>query len=951
MNLEAHVILINGVDKSYQVESIRLEGFKYVIKFQNSEKIYSYFKENVIWLKDPTIIDFENCHIFVNGKKEKNIKAIHLFTQNAIKYYAIRYGRGFVKHYSGRDVDIRRSCLTGMATNIFEYLRQCAGINTLGKDEDDESYEGILSSIFSNIDFIDESTAAASYIHPKKGIKRFNIETPLFPFGCNASQMRAVKSALTNQLSIIQGPPGTGKTQTILNIIANLLNDNKSVLVVSNNNSATENVLEKLSKNGLGFLVAPLGKKENKEAFIANQPPLNPELPSWRKTQSELSNAYREVSDSLAKVERVFEIQERLAIIRQELAEVKVEKSHYNLEHPIKFTKKEVKTASSKILKTLGRIKNFSIKYQHDSKGLLKRIKRLFEKITLELRLRLSFDIKEDLTIESIPRIISLLDCLFYIQRIYELQTEIDALEEKLSLLNASSIMASLTENSLAILKVSLAERYKEPRPIIASIKDLFNSGDSVLADFPIVLSTTFSSKTCFNSDTLFDYVIMDEASQVSVETGLLALTCAKNAVIVGDTMQLPNVITEDDRIKLDEIKKYTNIPDSYDAANHSFLSSVLATIPNVPETLLREHYRCHPDIINFCNQKFYGGNLLIMTNRSDNDNHLLALTTVPGQHCRGNYNQREIDAVKIELIPLLDSLEETGIIAPYNSQVNQFRSQIPAIEAATVHKYQGREKDTIIMSVTDDLITDFADNANLLNVAVSRAKNKFCLVVTGNPQELNGNIHDLINYIKYQQGIVIQSKLRSIFDYLFSQIHVYNRENEQVSEYNSENLTFDLIGNIRVNYPHLSHIKTLCHYPMRYLINDTQGLSEREINYALHPSTHIDFLIINRVTKEPLLAIETDGYSYHNEKTEQYQRDRMKDKILELYGLPLLRLSTVGYGEEQSIVDMLNRGITHNPPANSARLSMQNLIKTEISHNISLFKSNHVSKLGKIFI
>ena len=468
--------------------------------------------------------------------------------------------------------------------------------------------------------------------------------------------------------------------------------------------------------------------------------------------------------------------------------------------------------------------------------------------------------------------------------------------------------MKSLTESSMEVLKASLAHRYKAERPIIESVKDLFDNGESVLANYPIILSTTFSSKTCFNSDTIFDYVIMDEASQVSVETGLLALTCAKNAVIVGDTMQLPNVITEDDRAKLDEIRKSTNIPDSYDAANHSFLSSVLATIPNVPETLLREHYRCHPDIINFCNQKFYGGNLLIMTKRNDVEKHLLVLTTAPGQHCRGHYNQREIDAVKIELMPLLDNFEDTGIIAPYNSQVNQFRSQIPEIEVATVHKYQGREKDTIIMSVTDDSITEFADNANLLNVAVSRAKNKFCLVVTGNPQDLNGNIHDLINYIKYQQGIVIESKLRSIFDYLFSQIHAYNRDNKPVSKYDSENLTFDLIENIRANYPHLSHIKALCHYPMRYLINDTQGLSERERKYALHPSTHIDFLIINRVTKEPLLAIETDGYSFHNETTEQFKRDRMKDKILELYGLPLLRLSTVGYGEESKIVNALNK-------------------------------------------
>lgn len=856
------------MDRTYQVESIRLEGYKYAIKFQNTDKIYSYLRDNVLWLTNPISIDFENCHVFINGKKENNIQSIHLFANDAAKYYAITYGKGFVKHYSGNEVDIRRSCLTGEATNVFNYLQQCAGINSLGINEDGESSEGILSSVYSRISFIDEETAAAVYLNPNQSLKRYSNDSILFPFGCNASQMRAVKIALTNQISVIQGPPGTGKTQTILNIIANLLKDKKSVLVVPNNYSATENVLEKLSKNGLDFLVAPLGKKENKELFIENQPPLNPELPTWHKTAKETNRAYREVKNSVEKVEKNFDMQERLAICHQELAEVEIEMTHYRQEQPDKFSNKEVKTPSSKILRILGRIKNFSIKYQHDSKDLLPRFKRLLDKFSLEVRLRLSFDIKDGLTAESIPRIISLLDWMFYIRRVHELKSEIDDLETHLTQLNAEALMRSLTESSLVILKASLAQRYKEERPIIDSVKDLFNNGESVLSDYPIVLSTTFSSTTCFNSDTLFDYVIMDEASQVSVETGTLALTCARNAVIVGDTMQLPNVITEDDRVKLDEIRKSTNIPDSYDASNHSFLSSVLATIPNVPETLLREHYRCHPDIINFCNQKFYGGNLLIMTKRNDVEKHLLVLTTAPGQHCRGHYNQREIDAVKIELKPLLDDFKGTGIIAPYNSQVNQFRSQIPEIEVATVHKYQGREKDTIIMSITDDLITEFVDNANLLNVAVSRAKNKFCLVVSGNPQEMNGNIHDLINYIKYQQGIVIQSKLRSIFDYLFSQIRVYNNDNKPVSEYDSENLTFELIENIRVNYPHLSHIKALCHYPMRYLINDTQELSERERRYALHPATHIDFLIINRVTKEPLLAIETDGYSFHNEKT-----------------------------------------------------------------------------------
>ena len=46
-----------------------------------------------------------------------------------------------------------------------------------------------------------------------------------------ACQYTAVKNAMENQISVIQGPPGTGKTQTILNIIANILMQDKTVQI------------------------------------------------------------------------------------------------------------------------------------------------------------------------------------------------------------------------------------------------------------------------------------------------------------------------------------------------------------------------------------------------------------------------------------------------------------------------------------------------------------------------------------------------------------------------------------------------------------------------------------------------------------------------------------------------------------------------------------------------
>ncbi len=77
---------------------------------------------------------------------------------------------------------------------------------------------------------------------------------PVFLFGCNKSQYMAVKRAMENRISVIQGPPGTGKIQTILNIIANILLQGKTVQIVSNNNSATENVYDKLASPKLKII-------------------------------------------------------------------------------------------------------------------------------------------------------------------------------------------------------------------------------------------------------------------------------------------------------------------------------------------------------------------------------------------------------------------------------------------------------------------------------------------------------------------------------------------------------------------------------------------------------------------------------------------------------------------------------------------------------------------------
>ena len=377
------------------------------------------------------------------------------------------------------------------------------------------------------------------------------------------------------------------------------------------------------------------------------------------------------------------------------------------------------------------------------------------------------------------------------------------------------------------------------------------------------------------------------------------------------DTKQLPNVVTDDIKAKAKAIFDSFNVSEGYQYTN-SFLQSILDVMPNVTQTLLREHYRCHPKIINFCNQKFYRGELIIMTTDKGEEDVLSVVKTVAGNHERNHYSQRQIDVIKNEIIPkYVSNPEETGIIAPYKNQVEALSKEITDIDAATVHKFQGKEKENIIISTVDDEISDFADDPYLINVAVSRAKKKLMLVVTGNEQSKEHNITDLIDYIQYNNFEVTESKIYSIFDYLYKQYteerRVYLQKHKKVSEYDSENLMYSLIEDI-ISANKYSSLDVVCHFPLNMLIKNPELLNEQECQYAMNPATHLDFLIYNRIGKKPVLAIEVDGYEYHKEDTAQASRDLLKNHIMELYEIPLLRFMTNGSGEKEKIIEMLDK-------------------------------------------
>lgn len=600
----------------------------------------------------------------------------------------------------------------------------------------------------------------------------------------------------------------------------------------------------------------------------------------------------------------VFDKQEKLACLRQELSQLVTEQEYFNQY----VEESDVNTDTIKFKKKLSS-KHWMVLWQECQLiSEEKKVIGLWFKIKGFLKYGV---INWNFYKQDISKIITTFQAMYYRAKQAELSAEITDIEKYLNNVN-KNLLDDLCNQSMVVLKDKLARKYegKSSRKIFSE-DNLWKEPYDVLDEYPVILSTTFSSRNSLNSDVVYDYLIMDEASQVDIATGALALSCARNVVVVGDTKQLPNVVTEDIKAKAKAIFDTFNVNEGYQYTK-SFLQSILDVMPNVTQTLLREHYRCHPKIINFCNQKFYRGELIIMTTDKGEEDVLSVVKTVAGNHERNHYSQRQIDVIKNEIIPkYVSNPEETGIIAPYKNQVEALSKEITDIDAATVHKFQGKEKENIIISIVDDEISDFADDPYLINVAVSRAKKKLMLVVTGNEQSKEHNITDLIDYIQYNNFEVAESKIYSIFDYLYKQYTeeriAYLQKNKKISEYDSENLMYSLIEEIIADNKY-SSLDVVCHFPLNMLIKNPELLNEQECQYSMNTATHLDFLIYNRIGKKPVLAIEVDGYEYHKDNTVQASRDLMKNHIMELYEIPLLRFKTNGSGEKEKIIEMLDK-------------------------------------------
>jgi hypothetical protein len=301
------------------------------------------------------------------------------------------------------------------------------------------------------------------------------------------------------------------------------------------------------------------------------------------------------------------------------------------------------------------------------------------------------------------------------------------------------------------------------------------------------------------------------------------------------------------------------------------------------------------------------------MTEDKGEKDVLKVYITSKGNHARGHINYRQIDVIEKEIMPELTketNANNIGIISPYKDQKNELGKKFDSnLKIDTIHKFQGREEDAIIITTVDNEIGQFVDDPKMLNVAITRAKRYLRLVVSDNEQNTGTNIDDLIKYIQYNNFEVVESKVNSIYDLLYKENRKkrmeYLKNKKRISDYDSENITYNFIEEV-IKENGYDNLDVAVRVPLKDVLSDTDLLNEKEKAYTKNVWTHIDFVIFNKMNKMVVLAIEVDGYYFHREGTEQHRRDNIKENILDKYGIPLKRFNTTGSGEKKILEDKI---------------------------------------------
>lgn len=665
----------------------------------------------------------------------------------------------------------------------------------------------------------------------------------------NLDQLLSIYNAMNYPVSYVQGPPGTGKTSTIVNAILSAFFNGKTVLFSSYNNHPIDGVFQTLAS-------LRYKRRDGADCTIP--------FPILRLGNSE------KVKEAVAHINSLYKICKDIPVYRSTLLRDKGDK--------IERTKKLVALLElHKEALELGERKN-----------------------TLEAMLSKGVSMEMRLVLEGQQ-----------LSAIKKREAEIPKIDDAdaLALLenDKDDFMKYLYFTSASYIKRLAEPEYNELRSILAMNDEdkraaAFNKYTSfdenlVLLQklFPVIATTCISSHRLGSGKARFDITIIDEASQCDTATALVPIMRGDALMLVGDTQQLNPVITLDKTINAALKEKY-GVSDDYDYISNSIYKTFLANDSVSEEILLRNHYRCAKDIIEFNNKKYYNEKLNVLSQRRFAE---------PLVFCDVNETRTTVkntapqEAKEIVRYIKQNPEKKIGIITPFRNQKELIEYSLKeagvppgAYSCGTVHAFQGDEKDVVLFSLALGEATRqktyewLKNNRELINVATSRAKDKLVIFSNGkaletlhrrSDKEKGDDIYELANYVKANGAYKItprENNSRALGT------KPYKTETEE------EFLT-------TLNHALSNIISENKRYSVETEVQASHIFEKDKSNSDYFYRCSFDFVVYQigfRGKKMPLLAIELNGREhYENEAVKA--RDAVKKKICRDQGFTLIEV------------------------------------------------------------